>query len=114
MHDIFEGVCHYDLCNVLQSLINDNVISLSTINSRKSLLQFGENEIGNISGDLEPYRLNFNLSMSASESMCFVNFFNFIIGDLIPVSNKHWLVFTSMLKIGDVILKTKFLRRRFK
>jgi len=114
MHDIFEGVCQYDLCNVLQSLINDNVISLSTINSRKSLLQFGEIEIGNISGDLEPHRLNFNLSMSASESMCFVNFFNFIIGDLIPVSNKHWLVFTSMLKISDVILKTKFLRRRFK
>jgi len=108
MHDIFEGVCQYDLCNVLQSLINDNVISLSTINSRKSLFQFGEIEIGNIFGDLEPYRLNFNLSMSASESMCFVHFLSFIIGDLIPVNNKHWLVFTSLLKISDVILKPSF------
>jgi len=43
---IFEGVCQYDLCNVLQSLIKDDGVSLSIINTRQSLLQFGEIEIG--------------------------------------------------------------------
>lgn len=40
MHDLFEGVCHYDICSILLSLIEDNLISVDTLNTRKNLFQY--------------------------------------------------------------------------
>ncbi|XP_017464873.1 PREDICTED: uncharacterized protein LOC108358198 isoform X1 [Rhagoletis zephyria] len=86
MHDVFEGVCIYDVCNVLLSLIKDKVITLDIINSRKQFFQFGKIEIGKKSPHLEAGRLKtYNLKMSASEPL--------MIGDLIPRDNEHWTFF---------------------
>ena len=41
MYDILEGVCVYDVWNVVIGLINDKVLSLEDINSRKLILQYG-------------------------------------------------------------------------
>lgn len=57
MHDVSEGVCEYDVCNILLSLIKENIIDIYTINSRKSLFKYGEIEIGNISYNLDIARL---------------------------------------------------------
>ncbi|XP_067645288.1 uncharacterized protein [Eurosta solidaginis] len=106
MHDVFEGVCIYDVCNVLLNLIKDEVITLDIINSRKQFFQFGEIEIGNKSPPLEAGRLsNYNLKMSASEVACFIHFLPLMIGDLIPRDNEHWKFFLILTQIIEYILK---------
>ncbi|KAI8115944.1 hypothetical protein CVS40_11913 [Lucilia cuprina] len=101
MHDVLEGVCVYDVCNVLLGLINDKVVSLDDINR--------EIEIGNTSIPLDYNRLKkFNLKMTASEVSCFVHLLPLMIGDLIPSDNKDWEVFISLLQIFDLIFKTSY------
>jgi len=53
MHDIFEGVCMYDICHILFLLINKGIITLNEINSRKPLFPYGETEVGNSSVKIE-------------------------------------------------------------
>lgn len=109
MHDIYEGVCIYDVCNVLVALINEKVVTLNTINNRKKLFQFGETEIGNNSVPLCIARLKtFNLKMSASEIGCFIHFLPLIIGDLIPIGNKNWELLITLLQILDFLLKPTY------
>lgn len=110
MHDIFEGICVYDMSNVILGLIQENIVTLDCINSRKSLFQFGEIEVGNKSGPLDLCRLkNYNLKMTASETMCFTNFLPLMVGDLIPFSNDHWKVFIILLQIIDLLLRPSYI-----
>lgn len=42
MHDFFEGVCHYDLCAILDYLINHmNFFTLETLNDRIQNFNYG-------------------------------------------------------------------------
>ncbi|XP_067615177.1 uncharacterized protein [Eurosta solidaginis] len=109
MHYLYEGVCVYDVCNVLLALINSNILSLNDINGRKNLFQFGETEVGNCSIPLDFSRLKaFNLKMAASEVICFVHFLPLMIGDLIPLNNEYWQVLLILLDIIDLILKPSY------
>lgn len=54
MHDLFEGVCHYDLCHIIKCYIDDaKLFSLETLNNRKMNLNYGPIEIGNISSPIQ-------------------------------------------------------------
>lgn len=52
MHDLFEGVCIYDICNVLIALTKNKTFSLSIFNSRRRLFPYGEDEVGNKGPDI--------------------------------------------------------------
>lgn len=46
MHDLLEGVCHYDLCKILHYFIMDaKNFTLHILNSRKKMFPFGDMEI---------------------------------------------------------------------
>jgi hypothetical protein len=48
MHDLFEGICHYDICHIIKYFTeNVKYFSLYTLNSRKSNFNYGSIEIGN-------------------------------------------------------------------
>jgi len=50
MHDLFEGVCHYDLCNIIMYyIVTAKLFSLETLNNRKMNFNYEPIEIGNIS-----------------------------------------------------------------
>ncbi|XP_075155529.1 uncharacterized protein LOC142228878 [Haematobia irritans] len=109
MHDLYEGVCAYDVCNILIALINNNILSLNTINSRKELFAYGEIEIGNISKPLEMDKLNScNLKMSASEAAAFAHFLPLLIGDLVPVNNQYWGLLLLLLDIIEILLRPNY------
>lgn len=51
MHDVFEGVCHYDLCHVIKYeyyIEYLKLFSLETLNRRKSNFDYGTIEVRNI------------------------------------------------------------------
>ncbi|XP_063382362.1 uncharacterized protein LOC134668830 isoform X1 [Cydia fagiglandana] len=110
MHDIFEGVCHYDICNMLLHYVHrTKLFSLSTLNSRLSLFDYSAKEL-----DQKPATeitidnlKNKKLKMSASEMSCFVNILPFLIGDLVPEDDRVWNLFLNLLKIIDILLMSE-------
>lgn len=111
MHDLFEGVCEYDVCNILKALLADpsNDLTLEILNARKRLFPYGPLEINNNSRDLSQKRIEqSNLEMTASEIWSFVHFLPLMIGDLIPHTNEHWKLLCLMLKVVDGCLLSKY------
>jgi len=110
MHDLFEGVCRYDMCHIIKYFINTiQVFSLETLNSRKRNFNYGPIEIGNISPEITDLHLNkFHLKMSAREMMTFVHFFSLMVGDLVPEGDEVWNFFLTLLKMIDILLSYTF------
>lgn len=109
MHDIYEGVGVYDVCNILNALISENLITISILNNRKDLFQYGDTEVGNISPPINPNNLNScNLKMTARESLHFINFLPLLIGDLIPRNNSHWKLLILLVEMVDLLLKPSY------
>jgi len=103
MHDFFEGVCHYDLCAILDYLINHmSFLNLETLNDRIQNFNYGD------SGD-KPTLItvdhirNQKLKMSASEMMFFVHHFG-LIGDLVPEHDKAWRLYIILVEILDIVI----------
>jgi len=104
MHDIFEGVCKYDICHILISLINKGIITLNEINSRKSLFPYGETSV-----KIEMNRLKTcNLKTSASETECLTHFLPLMIGDRVPHGNEEWELLLTLLDIIEFLLKSNY------
>jgi len=99
MHDIFEGIGHYNMCHIIKYYTESiHIFSLDTLNLRKQNINYGCIEIGNIS---PPIKLNdikkIPLKMTAREMMTFIHFFSLMIGDLVP-DDPVWLVFLKFFR----------------
>ncbi|XP_008185631.1 uncharacterized protein LOC103310138 [Acyrthosiphon pisum] len=110
MHDLFEGVCHYDMCHIIKYYTSTvKLFSLTTLNNRKANFNYGTIEVGNISPNITELHLNkFHLKMTAREMMTFVHFFSLMVGDLIPDNCEVWNFFLTLLKIVDLIMAYTF------
>lgn len=110
MHDLFEGVCHYDICHILKFYTQTKkIFSLETLNLRKKNFNYGLLEIGNFSQPILERHLNQNrLKMTASEMKSFIRLFPLIIGDLISEDDCVWHFFKVLLKIIELLLKNSF------
>jgi len=106
MHDIFEGVCHYDMCHIIKYYVDTiKIFSLTTLNNRKKNFNYGPIEVGNISPEITDLNLSkLHLKMSAREMMTFIHFFSLMIGDLVPEGDEVWNFYLTLLKIVDCLL----------
>lgn len=86
MHDIYEGVCEYDLSQILlQYITNLKLFTLQDLNNRIGAFDFGVSELSNRIPFLKREKLNnYHLGFSATQVMCFMRYFDLIIGDLVP------------------------------
>lgn len=104
MHDVFEGVAGFDIILLLDQFINrDKYFSLNVLNSRIKHFNFGfaiKNRPGLISADNIK---NKHLKMSASEMKCLVLYLGVIVGDLVPINNKHWELYIKIREIVSII-----------
>ncbi|XP_036319630.1 uncharacterized protein LOC118734042 [Rhagoletis pomonella] len=108
MHDLFEGVCVYDICNIILSLLNSNYFTLEELNSRKTLFPYWETEIANTSPSLELNKLkSMRLKMTARECLTFLHFLPLMIGDKVPRDSDHWKL-CLRIEIVDFVLKPSF------
>lgn len=106
MHDIFEGVCHYDLCHAITYFtVKMQYFDLETLNFRKQSFDYGPLEVGNASGNIAIKHLrNKKLKMSAREMMCFVIYFPLMVGDLVPSDDTVWQFLKNFIEIIDILL----------
>lgn len=58
MHDIFEGVCHYNMCHIINYYTETvKIFSLELLNYRKKHFNYGPIEVGNISPIIKPVHI---------------------------------------------------------
>lgn len=91
MHDIYEGMLHYNLCEVILYFIRKEYISLDILNQLKADISYGELEAGNKSPPITIARLKARkLLMSASEMQCFED-------------DEGWLFYLQTMKFVDLL-----------
>lgn len=106
MHDLYEGICHYNMSKIIWYLTQEKkFVSLQTLNDRKNCFNYGETEIENISTEIKIEHLkNRKFQMTAREMWCFIHHFTLLIGDLIPKNDRVWHFFIIMLELHDLII----------
>jgi len=69
MHDLFEGVCYYNICHIIKYYTETvKLFSFENLNNRKAIFNYGSLEVGNCSPPiLDSYIKRFRLKMSAKE-----------------------------------------------
>lgn len=106
MHDVFEGICHYDLCNIIKYFIQTmQYFSLELLNMRKQTFEYGAIEIDNTSPNITWAHLNNrHLKMSAREMLTFVIHFPLMVGDLVPDNDEVWKFLLNLIQMIDHIM----------
>ncbi|KAB0805319.1 hypothetical protein PPYR_02289 [Photinus pyralis] len=96
MHDIFEGICHVELCQILNCFVYDKkYFTLSILNNRKANFQYHRSD----------YVKNLNsnkLKMSASEMQCFLHHLPLLVGELVPVKDPVWACLLLLIKLTNL------------
>ncbi|XP_063380452.1 uncharacterized protein LOC134675033 [Cydia fagiglandana] len=106
MHDIFEGVCHYDLTHIIVYFTESiTLFTLNNLNNRLQLFDYGSGELNDRCGIIKhEHLMKSKFNMSASEMMLFVHIFPLLVGDLIPEDDEVWQFFLTLLEIIDILL----------
>lgn len=106
MHDVFEGVCNYDMGSILYELISvKKLFTLEDLNFKITNFNYPDNV--NRPPTISPSELsNKLLKMSAAEMKNFILHAALIIADLLPRKDMlHWKLYLLLRQIVCVILK---------
>lgn len=113
MHDVLEGVCMYVMRLIISEYVfgKKAIMTLQDFNTKVQNFDYGINEKN------KPAKINFNttknkpnLKMSASEMLCLVRYFGFIVGDLVKANDKHWQLFKHLRQIIDILTSPRVVR----
>lgn len=104
MHDIFEGVCIYDLSALLNTLIfHFKFFSIEILNARITCFNYTNIEMSNKPPLITADKVKSLLHMSASEMLCFSRYFGLIIGNLVPENLGIWELWITLREIIDIV-----------
>ncbi|XP_032366042.1 uncharacterized protein LOC116684672 [Etheostoma spectabile] len=106
MHDILEGVGGFEMKLVLNSLIEQKLITLEQLNYRLTSFDYGFCDGGNKPSAIKPQDLknpDGALRQTASQTWCLLRLLPLMIGDLVPEGNQHWELFLSLLCCMELI-----------
>lgn len=109
MHDVFEGVAHYNLAHILEYYIEKNIFSLDDFNKMKREFSYGDTEVKNICKDISRTHIKKRkFNTSAREMWTLVHYLPLIIGHLVPVNDKIWVFVTTFIKLLDYLLLSAY------
>lgn len=105
MHDLLEGICHYDIGKILSKFIFElKMFSLSTLNSRKQMFPYGDIEIGYRGNEIKLSDLQkLHFRMTSREMLTFTTLLPLMIHDLVPTTNKIWSFLLCLIDIIDIL-----------
>lgn len=110
MHDLLEGVCHYDLIFILNSFITKyNFFTLEQLNYRILVFNYGpncKNKPPILNSDA---LLKLKLKLSASEMKTFSFNLTLIIGDLVP-DCEEWTLYLLLREILSICCSSDVLQ----
>jgi len=104
MHDLAEGICHYDMCYIIKHCIECHYFTLDQLNDRMSVFDYGSiDKFSEPPYIIQKYLDNLTLKMSATQTLCFVKYFGLLIGDLVPEYDSFWLLYKLLREILDIV-----------
>jgi hypothetical protein len=103
MHDLFEGVCAYDMPLICAGLIARKYFTLQTLNHKVQTFDLGRHEKSNkppfiVSLDVE------QLPFDASQCWCFTRILSVAVGDLVPFDDAIWSFYLKLCGILDLVI----------
>ena len=104
MHDLFEGVVHYELKLFFQYCVANNFFSVETLNNRLRGYDFGSEDKPSM---IDPSSLdlpNKKFSQSAAQTITLVRNLPMLIADKIPEGDKNWYSVLLLFKICQIAL----------
>ena len=108
MHDVLEGVCLYVLGKLLYTFIYvKKYFTEDWLNSKMEDLDFGDES--NTPPSFKGNRLEFRMHIrtSAAEMLCFVKYLGLLIGEKIPIGDKHWKLYKLLAQIVDILMSPR-------
>lgn len=103
-----EGVHRYGMARVVKGLIEKQYFSLDHLNSRIQYFKYHSCEKNTPPPVNNQHLLNGVIIMSATEMLCFVRNFVFIVGDLIDEGEPIWVYYLLLLEITDILTSQTF------
>ncbi|XP_049333157.1 uncharacterized protein LOC111195806 isoform X1 [Astyanax mexicanus] len=106
MHDILEGIGGYEVKLVLNSLIEQKLITLDQINYRLTSFDYGFIDSHNKPSLIKSHELKTPdgaLRQTASQTWCLLRLLPLAIGDLIPEGNQYWELLLLLLSCMEFI-----------
>lgn len=104
MHDIFEGVCEYDLGLLMNYfIVTAKLFDLDKVNERIESLFYGDESRNKPRPLKKAQIIEKYIKMSAAESLCFIRNVGVLIGHLIPENNRHWKLCILLKEIVDIV-----------
>lgn len=104
MHDLCEGVHRYSMPLIINYFIKNNFFTLENLNDRIKYFTYDDFE-KNIPPPVSKQHLtNGVIVFSATEMLCFVRNFRFIIGEFIPEGDAVWQYYLVLLEITEILL----------
>lgn len=107
MHDLFLGVCRYDLPLLLNYVMEKYNISLNALNSRIISFDYGTDETDKPPALSEAQLDSDTLTLYASEMKNLILYLPLILGDVISEEDEYWKWFLLMRQIVDILLCRK-------
>lgn len=110
MHDIFEGICRYEVPKMLKIfIIDEKIFSLDILNSRIKHFDYGTSVEKNVPLCIPDNILTTQLLIISSSEMLFlVENLGLLIGDLVPLDHKVWELYLNLREIISIILASSF------
>lgn len=106
MHDILEGVAHYDMTIVLHHIIFDKkYLSVADFNSILTNFNYGiKSTINKPPPQRESNLRQKKISMLSSEMLTFLKYFGVMFGEFIPESDDFWQLYVSVRAVLSFVL----------
>lgn len=109
MHDFFEGIFKYDICQIILNFINRKIFNLEELNNRINHFKYGEQEVRYIPNIIDKKKLEANnLNMTSKEAWQFLYLLPLLIGDLIDPNDEVWDLLKTLLKLIELCLSSSF------
>lgn len=105
MHDLLEGVCHYDLTQIITYFIHTKkYFSLDLINKRILCNNYGHLSANKPGPITDGMLIKKKLKYSASEMYSFTINLSAIIGDLVPRDDECWSLYVILRQILSIVM----------
>ncbi|XP_057340567.1 uncharacterized protein LOC130677732 [Microplitis mediator] len=107
MHDLMEGIHRYSMALIIKNLVNNEYFTVDRLNKRLKYFLFSDADtvIPPIS---ETHVAKGYIIISASEMLCLVRNFNFIVGDLVEYNDKIWKYYLVLLELTEILTAQTF------
>lgn len=90
MHDLFEGVVHYELKLFLHYCVSKRVFTIETLNNRVRGFDFANEDKPSLFDPSSIEHLNNKFSQSAAQCITLIRNLPMLIGDKVPENDKNW------------------------